>query len=682
MTKNPAPRGNAATPTNASQKGLGLSRQQFTMVATLLFGAVLVVLNQTLLGPALPAIMADMQVDATTVQWLTSGYALVEAIVIPLNAFFMGRFRTRQLFIGGLIAFAVGTVVAALAPVFGVILLGRMIQAASTGIIMPMVFTLILLVFPREKRGSAMGIVGLVIAFAPAIGPSVSGLLVDSVGWRALFVVVAVATVLAIVAAKVTLQDQGPFAPATFDKPSVVMLGIGMASFLYGLSSFSSAEVIWIPLVLMVVGLAFLAAFVKRQLQLETPLLKVDVLKARRFRTIACIVPFLQAMLVGSGVVMPIYIQSVMGLSATVSGLMMLPGAIIGALAGLLAGRIFDARGVRGIALIGGGLLAVAGVGLVTFTPTTSIWYATAVSVLMFVGLQCLTTPLNTWGVNSLDNRVIPHGNALVNTLNQVGAAFGTALIVSLTAFGTVLAPHATGVEAVYMGTHVSFIGQCAILVGIFVAIVLFVRNKAGEDAPKPRGRAGHGQGECAGQGRGPAAGQGASAQDAPAGQEAHVLNTVSGSDAIVAQVMNASPLIVDSQATVGQALKILAQSGTSGIVVTERGTLPVGFVSDGDVMRYLASSSGHVVDAAMNIYSIIDDQDLMQRAAEMLTLPVTSIATKHVVSVQPGDRLEHACRTLAEKRIKKVPVVQNGRLVGTLSRRNVVCSLSQLLGE
>ena len=169
-----------------SSSGFGLTKQQTAMVVVLLLGAVLVVLNQTLLSPALPTIMSDMQVDATTVQWLTSGYALVEAIIIPLNAFFMGRFRTRQLFIGGIMVFAAGTIVAALAPIFWVILLGRCMQACATGIIMPMVFTLILLVFPREKRGSAMGIVGLVIAFAPAVGPSLSGVLVDTVGWRAL----------------------------------------------------------------------------------------------------------------------------------------------------------------------------------------------------------------------------------------------------------------------------------------------------------------------------------------------------------------------------------------------------------------------------------------------------------------------------------------------------------------
>ena len=169
---------------------LGVGRKELVMVGVLLVGVLLAVLNQTLLSPALPAIMGDLQVDATTVQWLTSGYSLVEAVVIPLSAYLIGRFSTRQLFISAFALFTAGSLAAAVAPNFWVLLLGRVLQAACTGMSMPMVFTVILLVFPREKRGTAMGVIGLIIGFAPAVGPSVAGLLVDSVGWRALFAIV------------------------------------------------------------------------------------------------------------------------------------------------------------------------------------------------------------------------------------------------------------------------------------------------------------------------------------------------------------------------------------------------------------------------------------------------------------------------------------------------------------
>ncbi|MFR0868500.1 MAG: MFS transporter [Adlercreutzia sp.] len=200
---------------------LGVGRKELVMVGVLLVGVLLAVLNQTLLSPALPAIMGDLQVDATTVQWLTSGYSLVEAVVIPLSAYLIGRFSTRQLFISAFALFTAGSLAAAVAPNFWVLLLGRVLQAACTGMSMPMVFTVILLVFPREKRGTAMGVIGLIIGFAPAVGPSVAGLLVDSVGWRALFAIVTVLSVVVIVLAVVVLRNHGNFAP--FDKLSVVL---------------------------------------------------------------------------------------------------------------------------------------------------------------------------------------------------------------------------------------------------------------------------------------------------------------------------------------------------------------------------------------------------------------------------------------------------------------------------
>ena len=202
---------------------LGITKEQKRMVIVLLAGAVLVVLNQTLLSPALPSIMQHMSVDETTVQWLTSAYALTEAVVIPLAAWFMGRFSTRRLFLGCMLLFAAGSLVAAIAPVFAVLLVGRVMQAMSTGVMMVMVMSLILLTFPRESRGAAMGLVGLVIAFAPAIGPTAGGLLVDVVGWRALFGVVVAVSVVVIVLAQRTLINHEGFPRTSMDPLSVIL---------------------------------------------------------------------------------------------------------------------------------------------------------------------------------------------------------------------------------------------------------------------------------------------------------------------------------------------------------------------------------------------------------------------------------------------------------------------------
>ena len=304
---------------------MGLTSKQKMMIAVLLSGTLLVVLNATMLSPALPHIMNDTGVGATTVQWLTSGYMLVEAVVIPMNAFFVGKFSTRKLFIGGIAWFGIASVVAALAPNFYVILLGRAMMAMATGVIMPMTFTLILLIFPREKRGSAMGIVGLIISFAPAIGPSLSGALVDTVGWRMLFIIVAVLAAIVVLFASFSLKNFEGFEQVPFDPASVFLLACGMIGLLYGISSATSAENILIPIALIGVGLVLLGLFVYRQTKLEVPLLRVQVLKTRRFRTVVILIALLQASLVGSEVVLPIYVQQVMGQTATVSGLLMPP---------------------------------------------------------------------------------------------------------------------------------------------------------------------------------------------------------------------------------------------------------------------------------------------------------------------------------------------------------------------
>ncbi|WP_288071028.1 MFS transporter, partial [Adlercreutzia caecimuris] len=253
------------------------------MVGVLLVGVLLAVLNQTLLSPALPAIMNDLAVDATTVQWLTSGYSLVEAVVIPLSAYLIGRFSTRQLFISAFALFTAGSLAAAIAPNFWVLLLGRVLQAACTGMSMPMVFTVILLVFPREKRGTAMGVIGLIIGFAPAVGPSVAGLLVDSVGWRALFGVVTALSVVVIVLAVAVLKNYGDFARAPFDKLSVVLCTVGLVCLLYGLSTFASTDNMIVTVALMVAGLVLCLLYVRRQLKLPEPMLQVGILGTRKY---------------------------------------------------------------------------------------------------------------------------------------------------------------------------------------------------------------------------------------------------------------------------------------------------------------------------------------------------------------------------------------------------------------
>ncbi len=650
---------------------LGVERKELVMVGVLLVGVLLAVLNQTLLSPALPAIMNDLAVDATTVQWLTSGYSLVEAVVIPLSAYLIGRFSTRQLFISAFALFTAGSLAAAIAPNFWVLLLGRVLQAACTGMSMPMVFTVILLVFPREKRGTAMGVIGLIIGFAPAVGPSVAGLLVDSVGWRALFGVVTALSVVVIVLAVAVLKNYGDFARAPFDKLSVVLCTVGLVCLLYGLSTFASTDNMIVTVALMVAGLVLCLLYVRRQLKLPEPMLQVGILGTRKYATSVIIIVIVQAALMGTGVITPLYIQGVLGFSATMSGVAMLPGALIGAFMGLVSGRLFDRFGVRRV-VIPGVIVAVLGAsGLVRLGIDSGFITLTLTYTVLVVGLQFTMTPLNTWGVNSLPNSVIQHAQGVSNTLNQVAASMGTAVLVSISALAPAVAPDAPALEQSYLGDHMAFITTFALMCVAALIILFFVRDKA----------------RAAGAVAATAAERGQEPVDYAAGFDGVTVDAIEG-DALdpdhtytAAEVMNREPVCARDTAAMAEVIRLMDANQTSGLPVVNAAGDLVGFVSDGDVASYLGKTEIALLDSTLlNGYRYIDDETEASRLRDLLALNVMAVATKRVISVDAATPIDEVCALFAAKRIKKVPVVQDGKLVGTLSRRNIMRSLVEAI--
>lgn len=627
---------------------MGLKKEQQQMVITLLAGAVLVVLSQTLLSPALPSIMNHLQVNATTVQWLTSAYALTEAVVIPLAAWFMGRFSTRTLFIGGMGLFGIGSLVAALAPVFSVLLVGRVLQAMATGVLMAMVIALILLSFPRESRGAAMGIVGLVIGFAPAIGPTVGGFLVDAIGWRALFAVIVVLTVVVILLALKSLKNYEGFPRSKFDAVSVVFSSIGLVSLLYGLSSFASSTHIEICIALIVFGAIFVGLFVHRQFKLDEPLLRLEVLKSRRYRTASLAIFFLQATLIGLNVLMPLYIQNVLGYSATVSGLITLPGAVLGALAGLGAGRIFDRSGVRLITLIGGCLLVVSGIGMLFFDAYSAVWFVIAVNSLCAICVQFITTPINTWGINSLSNDLVQHATSVTNTINQIGGSLGTALIMSFSAIGTSLATQGSEVERICAGYHFSFGVALVFLVVIFVIVLLRVRNLKGDRILE------------------------ASTPSSPKDK----------SRTLVSDIMSTDTLVIPAGTSLSKATELLAQNNSSGAAIVAADQTVCGFISNSDILRYFSDEMMTVAGGSFSVTRLLDNESVQNRAKSMANVSVNDVATKKVISIQPDALFEEACNLLAQKRLKQLPVMSEGKLLGTVHRSQLMEYLAQTIKE
>ncbi len=680
---------------------IGITKQEKLMVGVLLAGTFIAVLNATLLTPALPTIMRDLNVESTTVQWLTSGYALTEAVVIPLAAYIMGRLSTRQLYIGGIGLFCAGSLLAAFSPMFPFLLAGRVMQAAATGAVMPMVMSTILLVFPREKRGSAMGIVGLLIGFAPAIGPSLSGLLIDSIGWRAIFVVVAALALIIVIVSIFTLKNTDNFKRTKFDFFSVVLSTVGLLSLLYGLSTFSSAENHAITAGLIVVGLAVLAVYVRRQLKLEQPMLRVGILSVPQYRTVVIIIMIFQGALIGMETIMPLYIQGTLGMSATISGIALLPGALIGAIVGFFAGRIFDKHGVRRPVLVGGTGIVLAAIGLTQLQVSSPILLVTLIYTVLAIGMQFTMTPLNTWGVNSLPNDAIQHAQSTSNTLNQVAGSFGTALLVSVSAAVASITTNVSETVQTFTGYHASFSVVAGLVCVAVLIIVVFVRDKktsvasaskaqatgslaktqgatsaisatsskaAGDASSVPSANAANAAGTAYANTANAANAAGASGEAERAANLPEMLN------ATVEDAMNKQAATVNEADNMKQVITIMAKTDTSGVSVVNAAGELVGYVTDGDVAKYLARRDVSLFSPHGNMFAYFaDDEEFGKRLQDLAKINVMELATKNVITLDANTPLEKACALFAERRIKKAPVVDGNVLCGALSRRNIM---------
>ncbi|QWC24741.1 multidrug efflux MFS transporter [Bacillus haikouensis] len=452
------------------------SINKFPLLLVLISGAFAAILNQTLLATALPHIMEDLHLEASTAQWLTSIFMLVNGVMIPITAFLIERFTTRSLFLTALGLFAAGTLICAVAPNFGILMVGRVIQASGAGIIMPLMQTILFLIFPVEKRGSAMGMFGLVISFAPAIGPTLSGWLVDQFPWRSLFYVILPIVIIDLIIAYFILVNVTKQTFPKVDILSIILSSFGFGGLLYGFSTagtegWSSVHVI----VSMIIGSITLTLFILRQFKLKQPILEFRVFKIKLFTITTILGMLVFIAMIGGATILPILMQNMLGYSAFESGLMLLPGALIMGFMNPITGRIFDKFGAKWLAVTGLILISVTTFMFSNLTPQTSFMYLTVVNAFRMLGVAMVMMPVTTAGLNQLPNHLIPHGTAMNNTMRQVSGAVGTALLVTVM---TTAAQPARGVEGLVHGVNVSFIvAGISAIIGLFLAF--FVKDKS-----------------------------------------------------------------------------------------------------------------------------------------------------------------------------------------------------------
>lgn len=410
-----------------------LKKPPYGMIAILFIGAFVAILNETLLNVALPSIMEEFDVKATAVQWLSTGYMLINGILIPASAFLIQRFSDKKLFILAMSLFSAGTLLASLAPTFGVLLAARMIQAAGSAIMMPLLMNVMLTAFPVEKRGSAMGLFGLVMITAPAIGPTLSGWIIEHYSWRMLFDIVLPIALLTLALSIFKLKDITPQRAIKLDIFSIILSSIGFGGLLYGFSSAGDRG--WeSPVVYgtIVIGAVALIIFVLRQLRMKDPMLEFRIFKHPMFALSSTISIVIAVAMFSAMILMPIYVQTLRGISPMDSGLLMLPGAIVMGIMSPLTGKLFDKYGARTLAVIG-----------LTITVITSYYfsqismetpYSSLVILYTFrmLGMSMVMMPVMTNGLNQLPSKDNPHGTAMNNTLQQVSGAIGSALLISV----------------------------------------------------------------------------------------------------------------------------------------------------------------------------------------------------------------------------------------------------------
>nr|WP_235472108.1 MDR family MFS transporter [Arthrobacter sp. Edens01] len=463
------------------------------MIGLLLVSSFVVILNETIMSVALPRLMADLDISAATAQWLTTGFMLTMAVVIPATGFLLQRFSMRALFLAAMSLFSTGTLVAALAPGFEPLLAGRIIQASGTAIMIPLLMTTVLNTVPAHRRGSIMGTISIVIAVAPAIGPTVSGLILSVLDWRWMFWLVLPIALLALVLGALKVQNLTETRRTPFDILSILLSTLAFGGLIFGLSSIGEAAAgeapmpVWIPLA---VGAAALAAFVARQLFLQRTdraLMDLRTFASRPFVVAIIMVLISMMALFGCLIVLPLYLQNVLGLSALNTGLLLLPGGVVMAILSPIVGRLYDRVGPRPLVVPGALVLSTALWGMTLLDQDTPVALVIALHCLLNAGLGFIFTPLFTSSLGSLHRSLYSHGSAILNTLQQLAGAAGTAVFITLMTTGTAsaLSEGAAAVPAAAAGVHTAFFWGAVVSLGA-LAVSFLVRRPALDAAGAP----------------------------------------------------------------------------------------------------------------------------------------------------------------------------------------------------
>lgn len=453
---------------NASKPRVVVKHPALAM-ASMLIGAFVGMFSETSLNIALPKLMASLGVTTATVQWLVTGYMLVIGVILPLNSLITKWFTTRQVVIFGLIDFLVGAVIAALAPSFAILLIGRMIQGIATGLILPLMFSVAMQVFPPAKLGTAMGVCALVIMFAPAIGPTLTGLILAKLSWHWIFWAFVPFLVIALLFALTSLENVGDLSRPKVDVLSILTSVVGFASLVTAVS-FASSRGWGSPLVLglLALGIIVLAIYAYRQVHIAEPILNLKIFANPAFRAGALMVMLDFGIILSAMYILPMYMQKGLLLPVAMTGIIMLPGGIVNALVSAVSGRLFDSVGAKWLTRLGFIIALVGAIMLLTTGTHTAVAFVIAAHVVLMIGCPLAMSPAQTHALSALNGPTSGDGSTIMNTLQQIIGAISTALATSLLGIGEA-ASHGTAPQAFTAGVHV------AVYLPVVLAVVALI---------------------------------------------------------------------------------------------------------------------------------------------------------------------------------------------------------------
>lgn len=609
--------------------------KSFVMLLSVLYGsAFLAGFNENLVNMALLSIMADYSVDSVTAQWLVTGYMIVATVVVTCMAFLYRRFHLRTLFFSAAALSIVGSIMGLVAGSFEVLFVARLVQAVGTGIFIPLMMNTILVVTPKSKLGAFMSVGSCMITFGPAFAPVVCGALVTAFGWHSIFVVPIVAMAVLAVLGFFFVKNLET-SEAHLDVLSVVLSAVVLTALSFGLAQLTIDVVV--AAVSLVVAVVLGVAFVIRQLRCTNPLIDLAPFKNRAFWPALLLTTVAMMSMFSMSVLLPLYFEGAAGMTAFVAGLLILVPVLANAGSTLVGGRIMDKHGEWPLLPLGFGGIAVGFVALAVASPTLSIPLVFAASLVMYVAVGFIFSPSQTAGLRVLPPQQNPFGVALMTTFVQIAACIGPSLYIGIMSSQqvSVLSQGGTATQATAEGFAI------AMVVAAVIAALGFVLSFVYARAARAR-----------------AAQQAAAREAAP--------------QSVLASIMETKPYTLPAAASVGEVMRAFMDYKVGGLPLVDEAGHPAGFVSDGDIMRYLADRHP-LITGAYSLMEAANDQSFDDRLRELMALPAQVIATDKVIALDAGSTLEEACTLLAERRLKKVPVVRDGSIVGTVNRSDVL---------